>query len=158
MTECAKCEPEEYSAGNGCIACTDAAQCPCLGGNVCYLDSYCYNTGNIDKYSIKVFILFDFENIIKNKGIIGNKNFLFFYQVLKNLSYINNICFTRFRRLWVHFLWTRTDREWIHMYWCKWGVYQQLIETHDWLFSAFIVTILKQIHIFALHHLPVFIF
>jgi hypothetical protein len=45
MDGCEKCEPEEYSTGIKCIACADATECPCLDGDKCYSESYCYNTG-----------------------------------------------------------------------------------------------------------------
>ncbi|XP_060579535.1 uncharacterized protein LOC132736424, partial [Ruditapes philippinarum] len=46
MDGCEKCEPEEYSTGIKCIACADATECPCLDGDKCYSESYCYNTGS----------------------------------------------------------------------------------------------------------------
>ncbi|XP_053385183.1 uncharacterized protein LOC123535929 [Mercenaria mercenaria] len=46
MSACDRCEPEEYSTGTGCIQCADSTECPCLNGDKCYDESYCYNTGS----------------------------------------------------------------------------------------------------------------
>ena len=47
MTECDRCDVEEYSLadGTGCASCTSSAECPCLVGDKCFTFEGCYNTG-----------------------------------------------------------------------------------------------------------------